>query len=227
MYQAQIKQAALFAGTEGYPSPVPQTKDGVAVFQTPWSYYAKMGLMFNVHENVLSTAINGSVADASSLVLTIPTIRFTVPSGTTVLPRRFDLNMATAAGTVTEVAIVYTDTDTYTSGGTALATIIKNLRTTNGAGGAPPATKVTNAYQGSGTALVEAAMTNPRRLGGLTKGFAAAASAGELFMNSTWEWSDLIPIDGPASFLIFIGAVTTTPSFEFDLTWAEVPTASV
>jgi hypothetical protein len=213
----EIRQTGFFAGAEGSVLRAPALKMGVPVSATIWDLLALQGRMFNMMENVLGTPLTGSAADAAAIVTTAPSLRFTVPTGYTVFPRRFQVNYEARAGTYNEVKVVVSETDTYTSGGVALTA--NNWRTDN-----PRASIVTNKFTGSGGAIVEAALVRPRTLYGWV--MPAAVAAGEnLQCDVTWDM--LRPVVGPASFLVWISAVTTASTYLFSLDWAEVPTASV
>lgn len=192
-------------------------KMGVPAQAKIWDLFALAGYMFNAHETTIGTPITGQAVNAAGIVLTAPALRFTVPSGLTVFPRRLNLAIQTAAGTLNEMQAIYTDTDTYTSGGAAVTA--RNWRTSGGR-----ASAVTNLLHCSGAAIVEAAITNPRQLWTYVR--PAAFAAGETFDGlTTVQWDDLVPIIGPASFLVFLGAAGTALTYSFALDWAEVPTA--
>ncbi len=220
-----VNQTSLLSNGDGT-SPMPlMSKMGIVPFLSKWDFLALQGRMFNVHNTTIGTVLAGPTQNAASIQLTIPWFRFTVPAGLTVMPHRLHIALATAAGTNNEMAVVYSMTDSYTSGGTAMATIIKNLRSD---AVSPRDTAVTNAYIGpTGGVITEAALTSPRVIWTKFKTYAMAASAGEIDVNSDVAWEHFIPIVGPASFLLYITANTTAPDIEFDLTWAEIPTVSV
>jgi len=206
---------------DGNTPPVPLTRMGHPVGVTKWDHFALMGRMYNLKQTTIGTALAGSAADNAGIVVTAPTIRFTVPTGVTVFPRRFEVALATAAGVDNEIAVIASQTDSYTSGGTALTPL--NWRTDN-----PRATAVTNCYHAAGSAIVEAALTNVRALHQAVIPLAFAfATSYHLLYNHAVQWDDLIPIVGPASFLVFLSAKTTALTHYFSLDWAEVATVNI
>lgn len=216
-----VNQTSLLSAGDGTKPDLIMSKMGIAPFLSKWDFLALQGRMFNLHENTIGTALTGSAAAAGAIVLTAPTVRFTVPSGTTVFPHSLHVNLVSAAGVEHEFAVVISDTDSYTSGGTAVHTPY-NWRTDD-----PRATAVTNAYHCSGSAIVEGALTNPRKIWTKGKLYASAAVTDEVTLNYEKVWEHFVPIVGPASFLVFLSSKTTALTFEFDLSWAEVPTVSV
>jgi hypothetical protein len=193
---------------------------GIPPMANKWDLFALQGLMFNAKQATLGTAIAGSTANAAGIVTTAPSFRFSVPTGTTVFPRHLNISFATAAGTDNEIALAYTDTATYTSGGTAVTPL--NLRTD-----APAATKVTNCYVAAGSAIVEGALTNVRAIYQdiIPLAFAFATSYHLMYNVDKW-FEQLYPIVGPASVLLWVSAATTASTIYFSMDWAEVPTKS-
>ena len=210
----EVRQNSMLAASEGTATRRPMLKMGVPLVGDLWSYLALQGRMFNLQETTTGTVLTAAVADATSNVLTIPSMRFTVPTGVTVFPYRFNIAWQARAGTITEGMIIASETDTYTSGGVAL--VPKNWRTDN-----IRATSVSNCATGSGTALVEAALVRPRSLYKFVHTHAIAATD---VNNIEKIWPVLWPIVGPASVLIYLGSVTTAATYLFSLDWAELPT---
>lgn len=196
------------------------SKFGVPFTATKWDQFAIAGYMFNVKQATIGTALTGSAAHNDGIVLTAPSIRFTVPTGKAVFPRRFNLAMIPGATTIdNEIAIIYTAADSWTSGGTAMTPL--NWRTD-----APRASSVTNCYNASGSAITEAALTSVRSLHqAIFTPAAAFATSYNLNVNYAVEWDDLVPIIGPASFIIYLSAKTAAVTYYFSLDWAEVPSA--
>lgn len=191
----------------------PLTSLGVPVTGSVWDYLALGGFMFNTAEPTIGTAVTGGAANAAGIVLTTPTVRLTVPSGTTVFPRRLQVNYEAAAGTVNEIAWVATDSDSFSTGGTALTPL--NWRTDN-----PKASVVTHVRHG-GQAITETTLGNARVLYQYVR--PAAFTAGETNDNIECVIDDLKPIVGPASVLVYVGAATTAAQVLFAMDWAEVP----
>lgn len=217
----EVRQDSLLSLGDGNAPPQALLRMGIAPVATKWDLFALQGRMFNAHQTTIGTALNGGTADAGGIVLTAPFFRFTVPSGLTVFPRRFNWTFATLPGTMNEIAIAYSVGDTFTSGGTAHTPL--NWRTDN-----PRATAVTNCYIGpSGGANVEAALVTPRVLYQKTIPLAASfASSYTLETTIDVWWDALVPIVGPAAFLVYLGNVTTTSTGYFTCDWAEIPSVS-
>ena len=216
----EVRQTTLGAYADGTVIHAPALKMGVPVGAQKWDLLALQGRMFNLKQTTIGTALAGATAAAGSIVLTVPWLRFSVPTGLTVFPHRLNLSYAALAGTVSEIAWIYTNTDSYTSGGTALTPT--NWRTDN-----PRATSVTSCVIGpSGGVITEAALGTVRALyqDAVLAAFAANATDRYTF-NIVVE--DLVPVVGPASVLLYFGGVDTTPTGYVSLDWAEVPTVSV
>lgn len=218
----EVRQDSLLSLGDGNTPAVPLARMGFPANISKWDMFALAGRMFNLKQAVIGTMLNGSAADAGGVVLTAPTVRFTVPTGYTVFPRRFNLAaIPGATTTVGEIAVIASQTDSYTSGGVAMTPL--NWRTDN-----PRATIVTNCYTGSGSAITEAGLTSVRALYQENHNVAAAfATSYELALNKVVQWEDLIPIVGPASFLIYISGANAVHTFTFSLDWAEVQTVNV
>jgi hypothetical protein len=210
----EVRQNTMLAASEGTAVRRPMLKMGVPLVGDIWSYLALQGRMFNLSETTQGTVLTAAVADATSNVLTIPSLRLTVPTGLTVFPYRFNIAWQARAGTITEGMIVASETDTYTSGGVAI--VPRNWRTDN-----PRATAAANIATGSGTGIVEAALVRPRSLYKFVHTHAIAATD---VNNIEKMWPALWPIVGPASLLIYLGSVTTAGTYLFSLDWAELPT---
>jgi hypothetical protein len=215
----EVRQDSLTSLGDGNTPPVPLARMGLPAMLTKWDLFALGGRMFTVKQTTVGTPLTGSAAAAGGIVLTAPTVRFTVPTGITVFLRRFNLSYATLAGVDNEIAVIASRTDSYTSGGTALTPL--NMMVDSAA----PATSVTKCYHADSSAIVEAALTDVRAL--YQANIPLAFAAGESFWNTVVEWEDLIPIVGPASVLIFVSSKTTANTHYFSLDWAEVDTVNV
>lgn len=216
----EVRQDSLLSLGDGNTPAVPMARMGFPASISKWDMFALSGRMFNLKQTTIGTALAGATADAASIVLTVPWLRFTVPTGYTVFPRRLNLAYAAMAGTISEIAWIYTNTDSYTSGGTALTPT--NWRTDN-----PRTTSVTNCVIGpSGGVITEAGLGTVRALYQDAVLAAFAANATDRFsLNVVIE--DLVPIVGPASVLLYFGGVTTTPTGYVSMDWAEVATVNV
>ena len=185
--------------------------------------WTRAGRVFTTHNPTIGTALTFSAAAAGGHVLTAPSIRLTVPAALTVVPLNLKVTFSAMAGTPNEMALVATDTDTYSSGGTSVTLAAYNRFLDNLGTGQPLTSQVTNLRSGSGSALVEGALTNPRVLD--IQYFARADAVSE--PKAEWRWNalrdgGLTYIHGPASVLIYISAVTTASAGEFMFDWAEL-----
>lgn len=212
----------LTAGDGSKPDPL-LAKMGLAPLLTKWDFFALQGRMFNAHELVIGTALTADAAAVGAIVLTAPAFRFTVPTGTTLFPYNLDLNLVNTTGaTEGEIAVVVSDGDSFTSGATS-AMVIKNWRLDD-----TRETSVTSAYHNTtGTALVEAGLTRPRKIYTAGQLFATAAANDQVNLNLAVRWKDLIPVIGPASVIVFMGFAGAACTFEYNMSWAEVPTIHV
>jgi hypothetical protein len=217
----EVRQDSLTSLGDGITPPVPMARMGFPAKMSKWDMFALSGRMFNLTQTEIGTALSGATAAGGSIVLTVPWVRFTVPTGFTVFPRRLNIAYATMAGTVSEIAWIYTNSDSFTSSvGAALTP--RNWRSDN-----PRTSVVTNCYVGaSGTVNTEAALGTVRALyqDAVLATFGANQTDRYTF-NVTID--DLVPVIGPASVLVFFGGVTTTASGYFSMDWAEVATVNV
>jgi hypothetical protein len=215
----ETRQDSLLSLSDGNTPPQALLRMGIAAVADKWDLLALGAKMFTAKQTTIGTALAGSAADAGGIVLTAPTFRFSVPVGTTVFPRHLNVAFASGAGTLNEIALIYTDTATYSSGGTAITPL--NLR----AGGA--ATAVTNCYHAAGSAIVEAALTNVRAIYQdiLPLAFTFATSYTLQYNIDKW-FNSFIPIVGPASVILYLSAATTASTSYMSFDWAEVPTVS-
>ena len=200
---------------------IPSLRDGPLVTADIIHQWVREGRVFQTHNPTIGTPITGSAAAAGGHVLTAPSIRMTVPASTVIVPLRFRATMSAMAGTPNEFAIVASETDTYTSGGTSVTLTAYNafLHTV----GAPRSSAVTNLRSGSGSALVEAALVNPRVLdiNYLARADAVSEPKAEWDANLAMKGS-FYYIAGPASILVYLSAVTTALTYEFVMEWAEL-----
>lgn len=216
----EVRQTSLLSLGDGNTPPNPLLRMGIPAVVSKWDLFALAGRMFNLKQTTIGTALAGATAAAGSIVLTVPWVRFTVPTGYTVFPHHFNLAIAAHTGTISEIVLAYSQTDTFSSGGTALTPL--NWRNDN-----PRSSIVTSVYVGpSGGANVEGTIVSPRVLYQDVVPATYAANATDQYVIDRW-WDDLIPIIGPASVLLFFGGVTTTPTAYFSLDWAEVETVNV
>ena len=216
----EVRQETLTTLGDGNTPPVPMARMGFPATISKWDMFALGGRMFNLKQTTIGTALAGATADAASIVLTVPWVQFTVPTGITVFPRHLNLSVAAMAGTLAEIAWIYTGSNSYTSGGTSLTPL-------NWRADSPSSTSVTNCVVGpSGGVITEAALTSVRALYQDILPATYAANATDQFTIDKWI-EDLVPIVGPSSVILYFGGVTTTPTGYFSMDWAEVLTANI
>ena len=158
-------------------------------------------------------------AAGTAYTLTAPSLRFTIPSGKLVVPIHVQLEVATVIAKNDLFMVMVSDTDTFTSGGEAMAAARNAFVQSSKA---LRATGVTNLLH-SDTALVEAAVTSTRTLKVLRREGQAAE------LNTTWmpeynilKGDPMVYIEGPASFLVFAVQETTAAEAEWTISWAEL-----
>jgi hypothetical protein len=216
----EVRQNALLALGDGNVPANPMLRMGIPAEANKWDLFALMGRMFNVKQTTIGTALSGSTAAAGAIVLTVPWVRFTVPTGHAVFPRHLNIALSGAAGTDNEIAFVYSETDSYTSGGTTLTPV--NWRSDN-----PRSSIVTSCVIGpSGGVITEGGLTRVRALYQDVIPTAFGANQTDQYVVDKW-FNDLVPIIGPASVLLYFGGATTTPAGYVSIDWAEIPTVSV
>ena len=215
------QQSRSIAGDSTYIN-LPALRDGPLVTADIIHQWTREGRVFQTHNPTLGTALTGSAAAAGGHVLTAPSIRMTVPVSTVVVPLRFQAKMSAMAGTPNEFAIIASETDSYTSGGTSVTLAALSTFISSGSG-SPRSSAVTNLRSGSGSALVEAALTNVRVLdiNYLARADAVSEPKAEWDANLAMKGA-FYYIQGPASILIYLSAVTTALTYEFVLEWAEL-----
>ena len=165
-------------------------------------------------------------ANGTAITLTAPSIRFTVPSGMMVVPIHVAVSNLRVITLDDLFAVIATGSDSYTSGGDAVLMTAKNAVIQPNSG-AMRSSGVTNLHY-SDTAIVEAALVNPR----LLKRIKHEGVAGEV--DAPWEpeynilkGDPMVYIEGPGSFLVFAIQQTTAAEAEWSMSWAELPSALV
>lgn len=218
----QVQQQSRTVAADGTSQVAPSLRDGPLVTADIIHQWVREGRVFQTHNPTIGTALTGSAAAAGGHVLTAPSIRFTIPVSTVVVPLRFKATFSAMAGTPNEMAIVASETDSYTSGGTSVTLTAYSAFVSSGSG-SPRSSVVTNLRSGSGSALVEAALTNPRVLD--LQYFARADAVSE--PKAEWEAQlarngNFYYVQGPAVILVYLSAVTTALTYEFVMEWAEL-----
>ena len=162
-------------------------------------------------------------ATGTAILLTAPSLRYTIPSGVIVVPIHVALSAITVAAKDDIFAVLVNNADSFTSGGDTVAMTCANalingtteLRSTG----------VTNLHY-SDTAIVEAALTNPRLLKiQESQGPTAVATWNPEY--NILKGDPMVYIVGPASFLVFAVQETTAAEAEFTMSWAELQAGAV
>ena len=219
----QVRQDSLTSLTDGNLPAAALLRMGIMPLADKWDLFALQGRMFNVFQGTLGTAVAMADAAAGGIVLTAPTFRFTVPTGYTVFPYRFYASLLVVATAIdNELAICYSQTDSFTSAVASTTLVPKNFRTDN-----PRASIVTNCVSFAAGDLVEAALTNVRAI--YQQCWPLDMTFGTSYNSDITvevKWPDLIPIVGPASVLVYIAGKDEARTGYFGMEWAEVPTES-
>ena len=158
-------------------------------------------------------------ANGTNVTLTAPSVRFTVPSGATVVPIDFQARVATVIAKDDTFAVIATASNSFTSGGDAVAMLNANAYI-NSTNASPVPATVTNLHY-SDTAIVEDTLVGPR----LLKHVKREGQTSEV--NTTWmpeynilKGDKMVYMKGPASFLVFIVQETTAAEAEFSGSYA-------
>jgi len=177
--------------------------------------WTRQGRVWTASNPAIQTPETMSAA-GTALVLTDPSLRYTVPAGAVVVP----IHVQFAAGQVTAkndlFAVLATASDSYTSGGEALtpynALISPNTDTET------PST-VTNILN-SDTSIVEAALIRPRLLKIERHESLADSVTPIAFEYNILKGDPMVYMIGPASFLAFLVQETTAAEASFSMSWA-------
>ena len=217
----ETRQDTLTSLTDGNTPPQALLRMGIQAQANKWDLLALQGRMFNVKQTTVGTVEVPADANNAGIVLTAPTFRFTVPTGWTVFPRRLQMALLMVATAIdVEIALVYTDTNSFTSATASTTLVPLNWRTDN-----PRTSAVTNCVVFGTGDLLEAGLTNVRAL--YQQCFPLDMTFGTSYdsdINIYHEFDDLHPIVGPASVLLYFASKTETATFYFNMDWAEVPT---
>jgi len=182
--------------------------------------WTRDGRVFIANNPVIGQPETMSAA-GTSITLTAPSIRFTIPSGMIVVPIHVAASNTRVITTDDLFAVIATGSDSYTSGGDAVLMTAKNAFIQPASAALRPS-GVTNLHY-SDTALVEAALVNPR----LLKRIKHEGVVGEV--DAPWEpeynilkGDPMVYIQGPGSFLVFVIRETTAAEAEWSMSWAEL-----
>ena len=187
--------------------------------------WTRDGRVFIANNPVIGQPETMSAA-GTAITLTAPSIRFTVPAGIMVCPIHVAVSNLRVITKDDLFAVIATGSDSFTSGGDAVLMTAKNaVIQPNSA--SLRSSGVTNLHY-SDTAIVEAALVNPR----LLKRVKHEGVVGEV--DAPWEpqynilaGDPMVYIEGPGSFLVFVIQETTAAEAEWSMSWAELPSGLV
>lgn len=181
--------------------------------------WTRDGRVFIINNPVIGTPETMS-ATGTAIVLTAPSIRFTVPSGMIAVPIHAAVSGLRVLTKDDLFAVIATGSDSFTSGGEAASV---NNAFVQPASASLRAHGLTNVLH-SDTAIVEAALVNPR----LLKRIKHEGVVGEV--DAPWEpeynilkGDPMVYMQGPASFLVFAIQETTAMEAEFSISVAVLP----
>jgi len=210
-----VQQDSYHPQSEGGAASVRLNPRGELVTADIWQQFVFDGRVFSTSNVARETAAAMGTASAT-FADTDPALLLDVPLGTTAIPLEIQLNQGgTVAGAMIAVLITLDDKVRYSSGGVEVTP--QNLRYDE------PNTSSCSFYEGT-TDIVSAAATDDVTL--FSKFLIQDIDAP---MGSQIFWSareHVAPaLVGPASLVIYAYAATTQPSFWWNVTWAELPTA--
>ena len=161
----------------------------------------------------------------TAIVLTDPSLRFTVPAGLVVCPIMVQIDCTRVITKDDLFAVVATGSDSFTSGGDTVLMTAKNAYVEPNSV-ALRASSVTKLHY-SDTAIVEAALVNPRLLKRLKhEGVTGEVDAPWLPEYNILKGDQMVYIKGPGSFLVWETQETTAAEAEFTMMWAELDPAA-
>ena len=162
-------------------------------------------------------------ATGTAITLTAPSLRYTIPSGVTVVPIHVALSIITVAAKDDIFAVLVNNADSFTSGGDAVAMTVKNALV-NGTT-EQRSTALTNIHY-SDTAIIEAGLTTPIILKlQESQGPTAVATWNPEY--NILKGDPMVYIKGPASLLVFAVQETTAAEGQFSMSWAELASGLV
>lgn len=208
--------------TEGAQRQARGTRDG-ALFAAPWIQGLILeGRCYMIQVGALTTPIvgggNGTIVDLDQ-----PEVNIGVPSGTTILPFRIDvqveLNATQADNAITDVIIGF-DRLATNAGGTFTDETAVNLRTDN-----PYSTLCdpNSAYTGNQT--TEPTVIEIARLQHVPIVDAASTARADTSLHLLYEPLYAMAIVGPAQLLVYYGGVEAVSGY-VQVFWAELATTS-
>jgi len=163
-------------------------------------------------------------AAGTAIVLTDPSLRFTVPSGLVVVPISVQISGHHTTAKHAIFTVLATASDSYTSGGDVVAMPVYNALINSTTQQRTSA--VTNVKY-SDTAIVEAALVAPRLLKTYLKNATATDPTDWAPEYSILKGDPLVYMKGPASFLVYVVEETAAIEAEWTMMWAELDNSIV
>ena len=186
--------------------------------------WTRDGRVFISSNPTIGTPVTMSAA-GTAFTLTAPSLRYTVPSGSIVVPIHVAVSNLRVITKDDLFGVVVTGSDSFTSGG--IASMAARNAVVQPASASMRTSAVTNLLNAD-TTLVEAALVNPR----LLKRIKHEGVAGEV--DAPWEpeynilkGDPMVYLVGPASFLVFVIQETTAAEAEWSMSWAELDASVV
>lgn len=193
-------------------------RDGTLT-EIPWQQaLALEGRVFTT--NFSGGGVTG-IAGKTTFTSGSPDANIDVPLGMTVIPVYVDLNITAATGTVNHFWVQVNGNLTGNGTSTAGPTVFNNRL-----GDQPFASRVTTRQQYT---VAGTAFTNAIELFHIQNiGPVSATSA------TPWSWTYdfltkgiITPVVGPASISLYSVATTTAASFQYRITWIEIPSSTI
>lgn len=177
---------------------------------------------------IASTPVHGTMetmsAAGTAIVLTAPSLRYTVPAGQVVVPISVQISADHTSAKHAEFLVLATASDSYTSGGDAVLLVPYNAvidGTTQLRG-----SSISKLHY-SDTAIIEAALVAPRCLKAHYKNATATDPTDWTPEYNILKGDPMVYMRGPASFLVYVLEETAAVEAEFVLMWAELDGAVV
>ena len=163
-------------------------------------------------------------AAGTAIVLTDPSLRFSVPSGLVVVPISVQISSHHTTAKHAIFQVLATASDSFTSGGDAVAMPVTNalIRSTT----QTRSSAVTNVKY-SDTAIVEAALVGPRCLKSYLKNATATDPTDWNPEYNILKGDPMVYMVGPASFLVYVLEETAALEAEWTMMWAELDPLTV
>jgi len=158
-------------------------------------------------------------AAGTAIVLTDPSLRFTVPSGLVVVPISVQISGHHTTAKHAIFQVLATASDSFTSGGDAVAMPVTNALI-NSTTQARSSNVVKVHY--SDTAIVEAALVAPRCLKSYLKNATATDPTDWVPEYNILKGDPMVYMIGPASFLVYVLEETAALEAEWTMMWAEL-----